>query len=435
MAEFHQRVRGSVWVPLAVVMAVGALALPACGTSSTTAASGQTRTVLVDYNHDETALSAFAYFPQRVAVRPGDTVEFKQAWTGEPHSVTMGTYVDTQVAPIMSLLERVAKSGDIPAEEPEEFQKFSLPYAFGEGDDLAQNAAQPCYVEEADFTGEYPGDETTPCKKRAQPAFSGQPIYSSGIIPFEGVGGNTFKVRLADDLATGTYSFYCNVHGALQWGAIDVKPKGSEIPSAGAVAKQARKEAERFSAPFVENYRFAKAGKPVSGGEPGNEETIETKGKNLVGLPIPFFKDGVFFHGVSNEFAPRSVKAEVGKPVTWTMLGGHTLSFNVPKYFPVFTVAKDGKVALNPKATPAAGWDEPPEPPSSGDESEGGGEEEGPPPEPRKVEVTWDGKGFHSTGMSYNAGDTFSVTFTKAGTYPFACLIHPQMVGKVVVSS
>lgn len=28
---------------------------------------------------------------------------------------------------------------------------------------------------------------------------------------------------------------------------------------------------------------------------------------------------------------------------------------------------------------------------------------------------------------------TFSFTFTKAGTYPYYCSIHPKMVGKIVV--
>jgi len=28
---------------------------------------------------------------------------------------------------------------------------------------------------------------------------------------------------------------------------------------------------------------------------------------------------------------------------------------------------------------------------------------------------------------------TYSVTFTKAGTYKYACLVHPQMVGEVDV--
>ncbi len=29
--------------------------------------------------------------------------------------------------------------------------------------------------------------------------------------------------------------------------------------------------------------------------------------------------------------------------------------------------------------------------------------------------------------------ETFSYTFTKAGTYPYYCTIHPKMIGKVVV--
>lgn len=413
-----------------VVLMLGVV-LVGCGSSATTTtAAGQTRTVLVDYSNDEADLSAFQYFPRRVEVRPGDTVEFKQAWTGEPHSVTLGTYVDEQVKPIVALLEKVAKTGEIPSEEPEEFKKFALPYSFGEGDQLAQNAAQPCFVAESDFTGSYPGDKATPCPKREQPEFTGQPIYNSGIIPFEGVDGNTFTVKLGDDLAPGIYSYYCNVHGPTQWGQIVVKEKGAEIPSASAVAKQARAEAERWSAPLAANYKLAKQGKPVTGGEPGAEQTIETKDKKLVGVPHPFFKDGLFLHGIIDEFVPQDTRAKVGEPVTWTMLGGHTLSFNVPKYFPVFTIADDGKVALNPQASPAVGWPDPPGPAGGG----GPGGDGGPPPEPRQVKVEWDGKGFKSTGLGYRELDTFTITFTKAGTYPFACLIHPQMVGKIVVS-
>jgi plastocyanin len=29
--------------------------------------------------------------------------------------------------------------------------------------------------------------------------------------------------------------------------------------------------------------------------------------------------------------------------------------------------------------------------------------------------------------------ENFSYTFTKAGTYPYYCTIHPKMTGKVVV--
>ncbi|HEY6756256.1 MAG TPA: plastocyanin/azurin family copper-binding protein, partial [Nitrososphaera sp.] len=34
-----------------------------------------------------------------------------------------------------------------------------------------------------------------------------------------------------------------------------------------------------------------------------------------------------------------------------------------------------------------------------------------------------------------NPGQTFSFTFTQAGNYPYFCLVHPNMVGTVNVSS
>jgi len=71
------------------------------------AGGGEERTVLVDYRHDQFASAFLRYYPEQVKVRQGDTVRFKQAWTGEPHSVTMGKVVDDLFAN-MELLEKVA---------------------------------------------------------------------------------------------------------------------------------------------------------------------------------------------------------------------------------------------------------------------------------------------------------------------------------------
>jgi plastocyanin len=38
---------------------------------------------------------------------------------------------------------------------------------------------------------------------------------------------------------------------------------------------------------------------------------------------------------------------------------------------------------------------------------------------------------FRSNGL--DTKDSFSFKFDKAGTYTFACSIHPQMVGKIIV--
>jgi len=431
---------------LVTVMATGGLA--ACSDSGSTEGA-QTRTVLVDYNNDEFAVSVFAYYPKKLTIRPGDTVEFAQKWTGEPHSVTMGRLVDEHMAPLIALFDRVLENPDeFPEGEPEEFIAFdeALPYSFGqEGIGLSQNAAQPCYVTDSEFDGAYPGDGDTPCENRTQPDFSDDyTIYNSGLIPFEGVKGNTFEVKLADDLDPGTYSFYCNVHGALQYGQLDVVAAGSDIPSAGDVAKEARRQAEHAIDPMGQAFREALRGGTVAAGETGEIE-IDTAGKNLVGVPTPFFTEGRFVHGIVNEYVPRNLETKVGDKVTWTFMGFHTISFNVPKYFPIFTVGDDGKTEMNPQAEPATGgWPDRPEPegggeePEEGDGGEEGGEggEGGPGGDPVDVDAgRWDGEGFKSTGLSYGEGDTFSVTFTKAGTYTFACLIHPEMIGKVTVKS
>lgn len=416
---------------LVVVLAAVLILAAACGSGTGSSAGPQTRTVQVDYNHDAFATSLFENYPRRVQVRPGDTVEFRQDWTGEPHSVTMGTLVDEKIQPLVDLFTDIETTGQFPEGEPTEFEAFdeALPYALGE-DGMVQNAAQPCYVAADEFSGSYPGDETTPCPKQEQPAFNGrQAIYSSGVIPYEGVDGNTFRVRLADDIPTGTYTYYCNVHGPLQYGQIEVVAPGSQIPSQAEVDRQALEEQRAILAPMARNFEAATAGQEVEGGDPEDTFTIDAGQARVVGVPTPFFEDNRFVHGIVNEFVPRSVEARVGEKVTWTFVGGHTLSFNVPPYFPVFTVAEDGTTTYNPQAEEPVGWPGPPPP----DEGGGGGEEFGP-PAPVQVDAgTWDGTGFRSTGLAFNDEDTFSVTFTQPGTYAYACLIHPKMVGTLVV--
>src|SRR5437762_80731 len=53
-----------------------------------------TRTVLVDFAHDQFTSFFAHYFPDKISVLPGDKVVFRQTWTGEPHTVTGGKLVD-----------------------------------------------------------------------------------------------------------------------------------------------------------------------------------------------------------------------------------------------------------------------------------------------------------------------------------------------------
>ena len=87
----------------------------------------------------------------------------------------------------------------------------------------------------------------------------------------------------------------------------------------------------------------------------------------------------------------RRTRVKAHQKVTWRIVGdSHTVSFDVPKYLPEITFAKDG---------------------CGGHLLSSG---LGGPTDPTQ-EVT------------------YSVTFTKPGSYKYACLVHPQMVGEVDV--
>src|SRR4051812_14003509 len=228
---------------------VAAIALLAAGCGGGSG-SGATRTVLVDYAHDQFAGIFIGYFPTSVTVRPGDTVHFKQAWNGEPHSVTMGTLVDEGLGLVNPLLEKYPGGQGAPPEAESQFEDAfkNLPFMLGDNDAVIQSAAQPCYID----SGKLPDDPAKPCPKRAQPAFNGrQSYYSSGFIAYAGNQGNTFNVKLANDIKPGTYGFYCNFHGPNMQGKVIVKPKGSTIPAASAVDKAGRRDADRVAAPLI----------------------------------------------------------------------------------------------------------------------------------------------------------------------------------------
>src|SRR2546425_10959834 len=82
---------------------------------------GGGRQVLVDYNNPDFANIAIAYFPDTVNVHPGDTVHFKQAWNGEPHSVTMGTLVDDGLNIVNPLLAQFSNQ-EPPPDVQEKFK-------------------------------------------------------------------------------------------------------------------------------------------------------------------------------------------------------------------------------------------------------------------------------------------------------------------------
>ena len=402
--------------------------------ASSCVGGGNTRTVLVDFQHEQFASSFLRYFPDTITVHPGDTVVFRQTWSGEPHSVTMGTYADRWAKMLSPYFKLFAKGGyaALPPEEPKDIKAFEDRYLTDMFDDQTnkpnQNGAQPCFL----ARGTAPRNHNKPCSKAQQekPDFTGrQTYYNSGFIPYEGPSGDTYTVKISANAKPGRHFFYCNFHGPFMSGWLTIAPKSKKIASQTAVNEAARKEIDKISKPLLEAYNSAVKGQFVV--PPDAAPAVEQQGfaKIVDGKPIfTGWFAGLGVQGVDdaniNSFIPKTLHAKVGQKLSWVMIGGHTISFNVPKYFPLMTVSKNGTVSRNPKLdTPAGGAPKPKEP-ADNDQS------------PNIDDAgTWNGDGFWSTGVvDSNNFAVVSVRITKPGTYRFACLIHPPMVGTLVVS-
>lgn len=360
------------------LLALAAFNLAACSSGSTNA-----RTIEVDFNSDDFAGSFLDYFPHDVTVRPGMTVNFHQTWTGAPHTVT---FVDEN-----------------------ELDTGSLPTFFRGGRTIGQDAAQPCYVKTLDAL---PPDHAA-CSKahQVQPAFDGSyAYYSSGLIQPEGANANRFSMKIAKNAKPGTYFYYCNLHGKPMSGHLTISAT-APVKSQKELNRQGRAQAKQLSAPLLAEYRLEQAGKGKFTG-------------NLAGSGDPSVQGA---GAEINEFTPRTIYTNVGAKVSWTFVGNHSISFNVPSFTPLYKTLANGDIVVNNQLDgPAGGW--PGAPP---------GHKPYPAISNEQVHLdagNFDGSGgLKSSGVGFNTGDTFAVTFTKAGTYPYACLIHPGMIGKVVV--
>ncbi len=455
-----------------------ALALIATGCISD---SANERTILVDYSSDEFSSFMLDNFPGKVIVGAGTTLVFKQTWTGEPHTVTGGTLVDDMMKkskPFMDLFmgfEALVASGvDLPeeGEEPdmpaaeffrrvdeaedanakrqlysgydalreqglklpdrkdpgdatngdidevlgpageEFFDNIRTPWAIDENETgaffITQNGGQPCYL----TTGGPPKKTEQACRQeqQRQPAFEGTATYyNSGIIPYEGPRGNTFRVELTPDIDPGNYFFYCSVHGPGQSTEVEVTNDSGRVQSQEEINRQARKEIEEYVRPMQKLYRDA-----------ARDAKAEMVGEKLEG---PFAGLYPRVHAAINEMVPKTIRTNVGDEVTWKILGAdHSISFDVPKYFPIMTFANDGTIELNPRLQEPAGGS----PKIREQEGEGIFRVDG---------GTYDGDGFFSSGLfGAEPYAEYTLRFSQSGTYKYACLLHPPMVGTVVVS-
>jgi plastocyanin len=105
-----------------------------------------------------------------------------------------------------------------------------------------------------------------------------------------------------------------------------------------------------------------------------------------------------------NEFGPNQININVGDTITWRLDSTefHNVDFPSGGTVPEFVQPGPDGVFINPEVAIPAGGN------------------------------SYDGTGHTSSGL-LNKGQTWSLTFTTAGTFPFVCDIHPGMGGVVNV--
>ena len=370
----------------ASLIAVLALTAAACSTGTSTTA--QIHAVQVDTGGEgDFNFFALTYFPNELTVHAGDTVRFENAFNGEPHTVTLGT-----------LVQDLLDASDALTEEPEEPlpQEAALPLLLPDGPgDAPQAAANPCFL----ATGEPPATDPCTSEQQDQVPFDGtQSFYNSGWLAPD----LDFSVELADDIAPGTYRYFCLLHRQGMQGSITVVPDGEEIPTAEEVAQEREDAIAEIQAALQPAFDQAAASGPDA---------------VFAGTGSPELENAAI-----NEFLPKEVSIEAGDTVSWNVIGPHTISFNAPTEAKLaLTAAPDGSFHANEAAFV-------PSPP-------------GPPPGEIQEATTidggsFDGEGFASSGIIISFPPelaTYTLTFTTAGTYNYQCLIHEDMEGTVRV--
>ncbi|HKY78083.1 MAG TPA: plastocyanin/azurin family copper-binding protein [Acidimicrobiia bacterium] len=237
----------------------------------------------------------------------------------------------------------------------------------------------PCYT-----TTPAKPDLTCPPPTAGAPEYGGKGYWNSGVImptalPPE-AGPKTTTVKFGSDIASGTYVVTCLLHPNMSHN-VTVVSSDAERQSPAQVAATADKELSDLKAQ-------------------GTSIVIPTAGTGPTGASVASGWSNKIV--AVNRFYPETVAVKAGQTVTWKTHSDwmpHTVSFAPPFKSPA------EPDALKPSGVESGGK-------FDGGESHSG--IFGPPPD----------------GLT----DTFALTFTKPGKYPYLCLLHPGMAGTVEVS-
>ena len=274
-------------------------------------------------------------------MHPGDTVNFVQDWTGEAHTVTLGTRVDEVLSITKPLYE---EWGDVPEDQvpPDVLGAYfaaecSLPLLYGceppPGEEPPPRS-QPRRRAQTRSTRPSPSrvwsrrarfpQDGAPCPTQELGPFDGtEAYYNSGFLGFRDRQGKHFRVEPVRHDRTGRVQLLLRGARILsEWddGSGAVRP--TDCLRRAEVNQQTRQELNEVIEPFRQVYDKATEGQFVFGGE-----ALAGPFSGLVDERVD---------GSLNEFVPEVIETGVGDPVTWLIFGAHSISFDVPEYFPIY---------------------------------------------------------------------------------------------------
>lgn len=226
-----------------------------------------------------------------------------------------------------------------------------------------------------------PNDPSVPAPAGGT-SYDGSTYTSSGFI----LGGKTYTLSFPK---AGTYTYYCLIHGEMV-GKVVVQPAGTPYPqTVGAILTQSASSASadlKSANDVVAQFPYTPGGPHIAVGMAPGLGTPP-----LTNASVVRFLDG-------NSLTATSVTIAAGTTVTWT-----SLDTNLP-HTVTFPVAGQALPTMAPFSPPAGS-------------------------------STYDGSTLTNSGPLFG-GQSYSLTFTKPGTYTYYCLFHDDtenMVGTVVV--
>lgn len=226
-----------------------------------------------------------------------------------------------------------------------------------------------------------PNDPSVPAPAGGT-SYDGSTYTSSGFV----LGGGTYTLTFPK---AGTYTYYCLIHGEMV-GKVVVQPAGTAYPAlVGSIVQQvpAALAADlKTASDAVAQFPYANGGTHLVAGIAAGLGTPP-----LTNASVVRFLDG-------NSLTDTTVTVAAGTTVTWT-----NRDTNLP-HSVTFPVAGQQLPSMPPFSPPAGG-------------------------------TTYDGTALTNSGPLM-PGQSYSLTFTKPGTYQYFCLFHDDtehMSGTVVV--